>query len=600
MLRKVYIKYFLFLLLFLCLKNKLVFAQKINVTVKGNEAAIFLATTSLENNYTDYLSAFQAIQKAQQQLIQNGYLATSIDSIIFDENKNELSVFPYLGKQYKWATLTSTNIPNLVLQLAGFDEKKFINSPIQPKKLFSVYNTIITYFENNGYPFASLKLDSFSRENETISAVLTLDKGPLIKIDSIVLNEDANIHINYLQKYLGIEQGEIYNESKIKKIDKLLNENVFLNAPFPWKINFNIEKTQLNLFLKNKSANRADVLVGLLPSNKEIGDKFLLTGDIKLAFVNALSRGEQLTFNWQNLQYKSPRMNIDALYPYIFNSNISVSSNFEYYKKDSVFRNVQGELGLQYQFNASNYIKAFYNSASSRLLNINTALLISTKQLPENIDVSTKHFGLEGNYSTLDYLINPRKGFQIKVKGSAAIRNILENSIVTSTIDPSRNENFSYLYDSIKTTSFRYQLQSTFAYYFSLTKRIVLQTKMQNGIMYSAQPLFRNEIFQIGGFRLLRGFDEGSLFVNNYHLLTLEPRYLLSKNSYFFAFIDGGFYKQNYGIVKQQIIPYSGGLGMLFETKAGLFNISYAIGATSESEFRFKNSKIHFGYLNYF
>ena len=349
MLRKVYIKYFLFLHLLLFLKNNVAIAQKINVVVKGNEAAAFLATTTIENNYTDYLTAFQAIQKAQQQLIQNGYLATSIDSLVFDESKNELSLFPYLGNQYKWATLKSSNIPNLVLQLAGFDEKKFIATPINPKKLFSIYNAVITYFENNGYPFASLKLDSISRENERISAILTLDKGPLIKIDSIVLNEDANIHINYLQKYLSIQQGEIYNESKIKKIDKLLEENIFLTAPFPWKINFNIEKTQLNLFLKNKSANRADVLLGLLPSNKEIGDKFLLTGDIKLAFVNALSRGEQLTFNWQNLQYKSPRMNIDALYPYIFNSNISVSGNFEYYKKDSVFRNVQGELGLQYQ-----------------------------------------------------------------------------------------------------------------------------------------------------------------------------------------------------------------------------------------------------------
>ena len=118
--------------------------------------------------------------------------------------------------------------------------------------------------------------------------------------------------------------------------------------------------------------------------------------------------------------------------------------------------------------------------------------------------------------------------------------------------------------------------------------------------MFSEQDLYRNELYQIGGFRLLRGFDEGSLFVNNYHIGTIEPRYLLSQNSYFFMFTDFGLIERNYPGLNRSDNPFSVGMGMVFETKAGLFNISYAAGTIGQGGIKFRNSKIHFGYINFF
>ncbi|WP_315820083.1 hypothetical protein [Paraflavitalea speifideaquila] len=42
------------------------------------------------------------------------------------------------------------------------------------------------------------------------------------------------------------------------------------------------------------------------------------------------------------------------------------------------------------------------------------------------------------------------------------------------------------------------------------------------------------------------------------------------------------------------------GLGMAFETKAGIFNISYAAGKRDDAKFNLRQAKIHFGYVNYF
>jgi hypothetical protein len=41
-------------------------------------------------------------------------------------------------------------------------------------------------------------------------------------------------------------------------------------------------------------------------------------------------------------------------------------------------------------------------------------------------------------------------------------------------------------------------------------------------------------------------------------------------------------------------------MGMTFETRAGLFNLSYALGGRQQQGFQFRSSKVHFGYLSYF
>ncbi len=572
-------------------------AQNISLQLHGDEAAEFEKLALLKTSYIDYLQANDALKNSLRTLYKNGYLTASLDSLWLDENTAHASIF--LGKKYKWANIKTSNIPSQIIRLSGFDEKNIFNQPIKPTLLGSVMEKMIRYYENNGYPFVTTFLDSVIIKNEGVSAILNLAPGPLIKIDTIILNDEAGIHRNYIENYLGIRQGDLYNESKIKKISQLIRELPFLEESFPWKIYFTSSQTKLNLYLKNKSANRADVLIGLLPNNAEIGNKFLLTGDIKFAFVNALERGEKIEVNWQNLQFQSPRLKATASYPYLLNTQIGITGTFDYYKKDTTFRTVSGELGFIYQFTAQDQLKAFYETGSTRLITVNKSQLISTRALPANADIKTRSFGLEGSVSRVDYRLNPRKGWLGKIRAAASIRDFIKNNTIEDTEDPIRGESFAYLYDSVGLRSYRFQVSADVGYFYPLGKRLTIGARYRVGIMLSEQDLYRNEIFQIGGFQLLRGFDEGSLFVNNYHIGTIEPRYLLSQNSYFFLFTDFGLISRNYPSVNRRDSPFSFGLGLVFETKAGLFNMAYAAGAL-EGGIQFRNSKIHFGYVNFF
>jgi outer membrane protein assembly factor BamA len=572
-------------------------AQSFSLRLRG-ETKQFFELTKIPTQYPTFIECSEALQNARFELIKQGYLSASIDSLVWDDTSSK--AFVIVGKKYTWAKLKNKNIPSSLLSQSRFDEKDFFNKTIEVKKVYPVFEKVIRYFEDHGYPFASVYLESVIIHDNKVSANLTLEKGPLRKIDTIILNDDSKISKQYLMQYLGLKQGMLYNESKIKNISNRIRELSFLQEASPWRIEFNVVETKLYLYVKSKSANRADVLIGLLPNNEERAGKFLLTGDIKMAFVNALGAGENLAINWQNLQYQSPRYNVDFQLPYLLKSPIGISGKFDFYKKDTSFKNVNGELGLIYQYSANQLLKLYYELASSRVLSVNIPLLQNTRSLPELGDVTYRTFGLETQLSHVDYKLNPRKGYRLLCNAGVSLRNFIKNTTIESTQDPVLNKPFSYLYDSVKIKSYKYTLRGQASYFLPLGKRTVLASTYYVGFTASTDALYKNEVFQIGGYRLLRGFDEGSMFVNTYQVISVEPRYLLSANSYFFLFGDLGFTKAKYARINKSDNPYSIGLGMTFETRAGLFNISYALGARKNQTFQFRSSKVHFGYVNYF
>jgi outer membrane translocation and assembly module TamA len=573
-------------------------AQYHTLHVRGLEKDSFLAISKIGTQFNSFVECNDALQNARKTLLSEGYLTHSIDSVIVDDSATSAHV--KVGKQYRWATLKNKNIPSWLLTQSRFDEKKYFNQTLEIKKLGPVFEKIIRYFEDNGYPFAYLTLDSVEINNQSVSALLHLEKGPLTKIDTILINEDINISHNFITQYLGLSDGDLYSESKIKNINSRIRELSFLQIAYPWRMDFTSTTNKLNLYLKAKSANRADVLIGLQPSTQETGGKFLLTGDIKMAFVNALGQGESLQLNWQNLQFKSPRYDIQFSVPYLLATPIGISGKFDFYKKDTSFRTINGELGIFYQLNANDRIKVYYELASSRLGAINIPSLVSSRKLPNTADVSYKTFGSEFTLQKVDYKLNPRTGYKLIVNASLSFRKILKNNTIENTFDPIAGKNFSYLYDSLQLKNNKYNLTAQLHYYLPLSKRLILASIYNGGIAYSNNALYRNELFQIGGYRLLRGFDEGSLFVNHYQILTLEPRYLISLNSFFFVFTDLAYVQSKFADSFQNDTPYSLGLGMAFETKAGIFNISYGVGKSANQGFELRNSKVHFGYASVF
>jgi hypothetical protein len=340
-------------------------------------------------------------------------------------------------------------------------------------------------------------------------------------------------------------------------------------------------------------------LIGFLPNNDITAKKkLLITGELNVLLRNALGAGETIGLNWQQLQQQSPRLNILFEHPFVFRSPFGVKFTFDMFRKDTTFLNINMRLGAVYHVGASQSATVFIQRLQTIVNGVNASLVQQTKRLPAEADVSSNNLGITYDFNNTDYRFNPRKGYEFSVTASAGTKSLKKNSLILELKDP-LNPAFKYasLYDTIKLKTYQFRINGVAARYFPLGSQSTLKTAINAGV-YQSGNIFRNELFQIGGYRLLRGFDEESQYLSHYAVGTMEYRYLIGQNSAFFAFADGGWGKASQ--YKATHTYFGTGLGLSFETKAGIFNIVYALGKRDDTNFNLRQSKIHLGYTNYF
>ncbi len=589
-------KFFLLLLFLpLCLQ-----AQKNYVLhiIPVDKDTLFLTRDfSYKNNFTDTLSRNREMQNLLTKLIKQGYLESSFQ--LFKIDSSLLTAEIYVGKQWKWASLQNGNIDELILNRIGFREKLYSDKPLKTTEVNRLLEGILEYCENNGFPFALVKLDSFSFNENKLTAKIFLQKNTLITIDSIVIKGDARIAKAYLANYVGLRLPSVYKEDVVKKISSRVRELPFLTQAQSPQIIFNGNHSAITLFLNKKNASRFDFILGVLPNSQTTG-KLLVTGDGTLNLVNPFGRGENLYLRFSKLRAGTTQADIKADYPYLFNLPFGLDGEFHLYKNDSLYIDVKEQLGLKFLFTGVNYLKIFFKNSSTNILTFDSAGVVNLKQLPAYLDSRTKYYGLEYKLEKLDYRYNPSSGWNILLSGAAGSRKIKENASITQLTDPQDPSfEFSTLYDSLEQKETQFVFIAWVDKYWKVTQNSSFKTSYHGGAIIG-NNILQNELFRIGGFQLLRGFDEESIYASQYHILSLEYHYLISRNSFFYLFFDGAYVINETTTPRFTDTPIGFGAGINFETRAGIFGLTYALGSEQNNPVQFKSAKLHFGYVNYF
>lgn len=580
-----------------------VFAQedyRVHYILSGKDTSYKIQQLDLKSIFESQVFAKIYIDKLPETLLSKGFPTASVDSVLYDSLFAQVKI--YLGKKYQWLAISTDSIDQHVLDNTGWNDKQFANKEIDFKRLRFQQDKIIEYYENMGYPFAKVSLNNVEIINNKIKAQLYVDKGILYHIDSIRVYGKVKIKNLFLQHYLDIAEGSVYNYQKLKQVSKLIQELPFLQEQQAWDLSMLGTGATLNLYLEPKRSSEINVLVGFVPANTITG-KAQITADVHLDLKNTLGAGEGILLNWQQLQPQSPRLNLGYTHPYLLNSKFGIDLSFDLLKRDSSYLQLNGILGLQYIISPSKTLKVFYQNEQSYLLSggVDTNQIIYSKMLPPNIDVGSGNLGLGYHFVNTNYRLNPRKGNELDITATAGIKRTSKNNDIVNLKDPYNPDfDFNSLYDTIKLKTYRFKVIALGSHYFPLGKSSTLKAALSAGLIQSPQ-VFQNELFRIGGYKILRGFDEESIYANQYAVFTAEYRYLVGINSYFFGFSDIGFTKTNYNTTRYSNSFVSGGIGLAFETKFGLLNLNYAVGKRDDVKFDIRNSsKIHFGYINYF
>ncbi len=542
-----------------------------------------------------------SLQKYLQQsiLTANMYSFLLADISYISRVGDTLNYELVIGPSCKWIKVFGSNVDEELMSAAGFRESAFEGKQFNPLVYTEKVGRMLSYLENNGYPFASFFLDSIEIDTTGgLIAILKLEKGEYMVFDSVNIAGDVQIHRNFVQKYLGVKPGAPYQELLLKDADSRLSQLLFLKVGKSSGVYFYGNKAKPLLYLQNRKASSVDGIIGFAPNSAE-NNKLLLTGEANLRLQNLFQRGISFDLNYRSFLASSQDLKIKTVLPYIFNTNLALDYELNLLKLDSTFLDVRNEIGLQYRFIGTDYFKFFYSMQNATLITVDTLAILNTNSLPESSDLLNQQYGVGIKMTRYDYFFNPRRGFAIDATFAVGVKNIIRNPTIDELRFADGRGGQRSIYDTIDLQQVQYRLQAQADWFIPLGRFFTLRNHLSGGHNV-AENLFFNELFRIGGIRTLRGFDEQSIFASSYIIANTELRYLLQQNSNVLLFWNGAWY---YNTVKRPALndtPYGFGAGLNFETGAGIFALYYAVGSEFGQSIQFENAKIHFGFTALF
>jgi hypothetical protein len=554
------------------------------------------STAVVENKFGSKKDVISYLNSNVIKAYSSGKLAYSVDSLKCPDSLN-CTAYIQQGTQYYWGDI-KWGVQEGILLISGVSTKGISHSSADPDQLMSFYNRLINYYENNGYPFASVRMDSIKILNDTISGTLKINEGSKFVYDTLSVHGDLQISKSYLEQYFGVLQGEVYKEEEFASVDKKIKELPFATQIQKTKVEFQNGKAVIHVYLNKKSANFFNGVVGVLPNSPQLegltsGSNLLLTGDVKLVLINQLKNGEKVDFAWKRLKPETQQLDAGLSFPYLFKTPFGVDDKLALLKQDSSFINFSNQLGMTYFLSSEKQIKVFWEHKSTNVL--------GTEEIHQDLLGSKSNsYGIELLLEQLDYKYNPRKGIKIRVITLGGLRTLsgveVDGNIVLDL--PSDDESIA-ISALLPKTSPLYKFKLDMEFYVPLFKAMTIKLASKNSYIHNPY-LFTNDLDRIGGFNLLRGFDEQAIFTSLYSVFTFEYRLLLEQNSFIGLFVDQAYIQNNTFLEHSDDFPIGFGASISFQTKPGIFTIMYAVGKQQGNPVSFTSAKIHFGFVSLF
>ncbi|MCF6180793.1 hypothetical protein [Lutibacter sp.] len=528
----------------------------LNVTTKDSLNLIVLNKIHFNKTHLNRQSVLNEVKNISTLLAKIGYLNNSyalkekdtLFDCIYTLNKKFDFIRVYFDKKFDVTSLSK--FKNIKIKDTYFE--------VSTDYIETTLNSIIYFYEINGFTFTSIYLDDIKEKGNTLVASLIIKTSKKRNITNVIIKGYPNFPKKYLSHFVGIKNNTLFNTKKLALINDRLNQIPFITQIKKPAVLFNKDSTSIFLYLKKKSNNSFDGIVGF--SNKPSSNKIQLNGYLDLNLNNIFNNGERLKLNWKSFQKASKSLNIEFKAPYIFNTSITPKFEFSIYKQDSTYLNSKTTFQLLYEINRNNSFTLIYSGEKSNL----------TQSFSTNNNLAD----FNNNYYGISYSYFKRTSFNyfIPFKFSIATDFLIGNRKITTKKD----------------NQTKLKIKGTYLIEFNLKNSLLFKTE---NAWLNSNNYYQNELYRIGGVNTILGFDEQSIFTSKYSLSSLEYYYTLNKKNAIYTITDFALTEDI-----QQLYHkfYSIGFGLIFKNKENTINLSYALGKKDENSFNFKDSKFHF------
>lgn len=569
-----------FQILFFILLAGQIYAQKervVMINVVGSEGEVI---NTYENAFTDSLQLKNTLEKHLFKFYQDGYLMASYKVVSLSEK--QIKIMIKTGSRFRLDRLGKGNMDEALLSKIGYKEKTYNKEPFKYGTIRKLFENALTYSENHGYPFATIKLDSISIKGNKINGILNYENGPKFVFDTLVLKGVNKTKWKWLSAYLKIFPGQLYDDKAFRNIGPNIRTLSFLSMTSTPDLHFENGKATITLHLHENEINRIDGILGLLP-NQQNNKKLLVTGRLDLGLFNLFGTGKEIQLYWEKLNTKTQDFNAQYYHPNFLKMPLGIGTKFFLHKEDTSFLNRNFKIYVDFIPAARQRLAFETEFMRSRIIDPG----VEQNALPAINNVDVNYYGLDYKINLLDDIFIPRKGWLGMLTARIGDRNVIKNPEVDEKV-----------YEGVPLKGIQYLLRGGIDKYFSLNKNLVIRSRLIGGWIISDQ-LFVNDLFQVGGFNSIRGFNQNHFYADRFIYGNFECRLISVDDTYFFVFYDQGFVKNSVSLTKDDYL-FGLGAGINFTTKTGMFNFVFAIGKSNDQNLDFNQSKIHFGYTGRF
>lgn len=536
----------------------------------------------------DSLTALRTVRELVLALQADAYLLASADRLRWGRDTVRAQL--YVGEQFHWAYLRNGNLGDGLLTRAGYREKFFRHAPWHPADWAALQERVLTEAENQGYPFATVGLDSVRLSGHDIAGRVVLKRGPAITFDSLQIIGSSKTKKRFLTKYLQLFPGAPYSQQRVDAAAVLLRQLPYVRLRAEPEVRFARGRARVYLLLDERSSNQFDAIVGLLPNPGPAGG-FQFTGDVNINLRNLRGGGKQIGLQWRKVDALTQSLDANYLHPNFFGTPLEVGGNFNLYKQTNNYLTIRPRLQVTYPTARAGRLTFFAEQRSSRLLLDSVAYTQVTTALPDYIDSEASSYGIAYARTNLDDLYFPHRGIFMSVQGGAGTKTIRQNASISEA-----------LYAGVALRTTQYTFSGRGERYWALGRQGVLLARLRGEGLFN-QQYFLNDLFRLGGLNSLRGFSENQFYTNAYGVGTLEFRQFTGPEGYVFVFVDQALLQSYRSDLSRSLDQPTGlGTGISFRTAAGLFQFVYSVGRSSFAgqQLGLSSSKIHFGLTSRF
>ena len=584
--------YKLFLFTALVLTFQTAFAQTIDkIEVDGNnvfykndyQGWIDAASLQYSSSLSDTIKS-RIAKKLRENGYYNFYFQKFDESISADSQSVNLAIQITEGNPTYINKIITESIDSLDVEAAANEFQYLEGSVLLINDIENTFSELLDHFENSGYPFAAIKVESIfffddSLEEKHLADIyINFIKKQVSTIDTIIIEGNSKTKDYVINRDIGIHEGDVYSQDIIDEIPSKLNRLNFFEPVAKPVFYFNSEnKGILKINVKEVETNNFDGIIGYIPSSSDNASGYL-TGFVNISLRNLFGTGRAIAFRWNKFDRTSQDLELKYLEPWIFSWPININLRLFQRQQDSTY--VQRILNGSLEYLATESL---------------TASLLFAQEYTIPTDPENRGFTVYNSstfISGVNLKIDSRNDIYNPIKGIYFLNSYMYSS--KDILGPEK-----YISDSTNLNSNQFRFELDFAFYLQIFQRHVPSISLHIREL-RGDDIEISDMYWFGGMSTLRGYRENQFVGNTLLWSNIEYRYLLGKRSYGFLFCDLGYYSRNENLnlnipsISEFKVGY--GVGITLETGLGILGVSYALGEGDT----FNEGKIHFGLLGQF